>query len=71
MDDSTRHILVNDPVVSLGETENNQKDENILLPYLPSGPSHPDQMDMSISRLKGFWYTFSFLFIPVSKQCRP
>ena len=31
-------------------------------PHLPSGPIHPNQLDLSISNFRGVWCTFSFLF---------
>ena len=31
-------------------------------PHLPSGPVHPYQLDESISKFRGVWCTFSFLF---------
>ena len=38
-----------------------QNDQNILNPHLPSGLSHPYQLDKSISSFRGVWCTFSFL----------
>ena len=32
-----------------------------LIPHLPSGPTHPYQLDESISNFRGGWCTFSFL----------
>ena len=34
----------------------------VFNPYLPSGFVHPYQLDESISKLRGDWCTFSFLF---------
>ena len=49
--------------------------QHILNPFLPSGLSHPYQLDEFISNLRGAWCTF-FIFIlfliqiPVSKHKR-